>query len=176
MKTGRTKEFLQALLQSAHDLVNAAGGVGAIDGLEGKEHGKMMRSLYRQLRESHDVIPQTARKYIAQAMRRERYKVMQDPAKMEEYKQARGGVRAGAGKKKADKYASWTTTDYGEVPFYLIATAPTQEELNQRVEAYFEKPNSYALFEQSNERRGTIKQYQAALLKQQKHIFAIKNH
>lgn len=103
MKQGRTKEFLQALLQSAHDLVNQAGGVGTVDGLQGEAYSKMMRSLCRQLREKHGVIHQTARKYIAQAMRRERYYATQDSAKMTEYLDKRGGTRAGAGRKRLDK-------------------------------------------------------------------------
>jgi len=177
MVNGRTKEFLSTLLQAAHDLVNQAGGVGAIDGLGSSEaHGKMMRSLYRQLRESHGVTQPTARQYIAKALRRERYHATKDPAKMPEYLDKRGGARSGAGRKSVDKFAAWTTTDYGTVPFYLVATAPSRKELDQRVNAYFQEPNQFARFEYSNERRGTMRQFEVALAKQQKYIFQLKNH
>ena len=176
MVNGRTKEFLSTLLQAAHDLVNQAGGVGAIDGLDSEAHGKMMRSLYRQLRESHGVTQPTARQYIAKALRRERYHATKDPAKMSEYMHKRGGTRSGAGRKSVDKFAAWTTTNYDEVSYYLIATAPSRKELDQRVESYFEKPNQFAQFERSNERRGTMRQFEVALAKQQKYIFQLKNN
>jgi len=178
MVSGRTKEFQEALLKTAHDLVNQAGGVGALDGLQGEAHGRALRLLYRQLREQGGVSQSTARQYIAKALRRERYKATQNPASMDEYRAKWGGARAGAGAKTKtpDKFASWTTTDYDQVSYYLIAIAPSRKELDQRVESYFEKPNQFALFERSNERRGTMRQFEVALAKQQKYIFQLKNN